>query len=242
MADEQAGDSKVTDQPIDDTMAFTEESSAAVWDLNRKLTYAGEHYDSRAMNLNQKALADSQVQALFWQNIEERRLAAKLASQELLERQSAQRAIQDQHALAVQRDQQAIQHAATLNNVDYARARNGVQNDNEIAMKHDILSARTIEPTREETIQDATAAAVNQAVDTVSRAMVDRTQTSAANVSELSAARQVTDVNVLNTLSELAGIVNVMQTESASTQAAFQALSNSVAELVGVVQGLKSSA
>ena len=213
-------------------------STEDMWDLNRKLIYASEHYDQRIENLNQKTVADAQAQAVFWQNITERNLALKLASQELLERQqqfwATMRERQDQHA-----DQRT--HVATLHSTDYARARNGVQNDNEVAMKHNILAARTIEPTREENIADATSAAVNQAVDTVTRAMVDRTQTSAANVTELSAARQVADVNVLNTLSELAGIVQTMQTQSATSQAAFMALTNQVSELVGAVQALMAA-
>jgi hypothetical protein len=115
--------------------------------------------------------------------------------------------------------------ASILNNVDQNKARMLVP-----------VELRTVEPTREEVIQDAAAGAVVQGVETVARAMNDRTQTSAANIAELSAGRQVTDVNVLNTLSELAGIVNVMQTEAASTQAAFQGLAAQVAELTGVVQ------
>ena len=213
-------------------------STEDLWDLNRKLTFASEHadmrgitYDGRIENLNQKIIADAQGQAIFWQNIQERNLNAKLASQELLERQQGLKERQDQHSLAVQRDQANIAHAAVLQNIDYSQARN---------MKP--IEYRTVEPTREEVIQDGTAAAVSQAVDVITRSMSDRTQTSAANVSELSAARQVTDVNVLNTLAELAGITNVMQAQSASTQAAFQALASQVAELTGVVQALQKEA
>ena len=212
------------------------ESNGLSWAYNHKLLADSAEYDNRAMNLNQKTIADAQAQAVFWQNIQERQLSLKLASQELLERQQqfwqTTRERQDQHA-----DQR--KHAATLDNIEYSRARNGVQNDNETAMKHDIMAARVIEPTREEVAQDQLIGGINQAVETVSRAMVDRTQTSAANVSELSAARQVADVNVLNTLSELAGIVQTMQTQSATSQAAFMALTNQVSELVGAVQALQ---
>jgi hypothetical protein len=200
-----------------------DKSTEDMWDLNRKLMTSGEmfdhrvighnlkgdidghNYDGRIENLNQKIVADAQAQAIFWQNIQERQASLKLASQELLERSqnfwTTMRERQDQHS--DQRSQSSV-----LNNIDENKARMLVP-----------VELRTVEPTREESIQDATAAAVNQAVDTVTRAMVDRTQTSAANVSELSASRQVTDVNVL-----------------ATAQAAFQALTNQVAELTGVVQ------
>ena len=212
-------------------------STQDMWDLNRKLTYASEQadqrgitYDGRVENLNQKIVADAQGQAMFWQASQERQAALKLASVELAERMQALKERQDQHALIIQRDQNAIQHQATLQNIDYSQARN---------IKS--IEYRTIEPTREEVIQDGTAAAVSQAVDVITRAMSDRSQTTAANVSDLSAARQVTDTNVLNTLSELAGITNVMQSQSASTQAAFQALTNQVAELTGVVQAMQAA-
>jgi hypothetical protein len=212
-------------------------STEDLWDLNRKLTYANEQadsrgitYDQRVENLNQKIVADAQGQAMFGLESQERQQVLKLNSVELAERMQALKERQDQHSLAIQRDQALIQHAATLANIDYSQARN---------LK--AIEYRTIEPTREEVIQDGTAAAVSQAVDVITRAMSDRTQTSASNVSELSAARQVTDTNVLNTLSELAGITNVMQSQSASTQAAFQALTNQVAELTGVVQALQAA-
>jgi hypothetical protein len=190
----------------------------------------GITYDQRVENLNQKIVADAQGQAMFGLESQERQQVLKLNSVELAERMQALKERQDQHALMIQRDQAAIQHSATLANIDYSQARN---------IKP--IEYRTVEPTREEVIQDGTAAAVAQATDTVTRAMVDRTQTSAANVSELSAARQVTDTNVLNTLSELAGITNVMQSQSATSQAAYQALTNQVAELTAVVKALQAS-
>jgi hypothetical protein len=214
-------------------------STEYMWDINRKLIYASEHYDQRIENLNQKTVADAQAQAVFWQNITERNLSLKLASQELLERQqqfwATMRERQDQHA-----DQRA--HVATLGSVDYANARNGVLVNNEVAMKHNILAARAVEPketldTISEQIGNASAAgasAVAQGIESIARAQTDRTQTSAANVAELSAARQVADVNVLNTLSQIVGIMN-------TAQAANQALANQVAELTGVVQALMAS-
>jgi len=202
-------------------------STEDMWDLNRKIQVGGEMYDHRIENLNQKTVADAQAQAIFWQNIQERQLALKLSSQELLERSTnfwtTMRERQDQHA--DQRSQNSI-----LNNVDANKARMLVP-----------VELRTVEPTREEAIQDAAAGAVIQGVETVARAMNDRTQTSAANIAELSADRQVADVNVLSTLAELAGVVNAMQTQSATSQASFQGLSNQVAELVGVVQALASA-
>lgn len=203
--------------------------------LNGKIAADGHQYDNRIENLNQKALADGHVQALFWQNISERQLALQQQAQALVEqRQQFWQSIrQDAQMFADQRLQQA-----GLNNTDLSRARNGVSNDNIQAMKHNILAARVIEPTREENIADAAAGAVVQGVETVARAMTDRTQTSAANVSELSAARQVADTNVINTLAEVAGVVQTMQTQSATSQAAFQALTNQVSELVGALQAL----
>lgn len=198
------------ERAADSQPSLQDYSSEDMWDLNRKITFGGEQYDNRIENLNQKVVADAQAQAVFWQNIQERQLSLKLASQELMERQQnfwhTMRERQDHH------------------NVDMARSRNGVQNDNEIAMKHNIMAARTVEPSREEVSQDSVRAVVD-------RAMVDRTQTGAANVSELAAARQVTDVNVLNTLSEVVGIMN-------TAQASNQALANQVAELTGVVKAL----
>lgn len=215
-------------------------STEDMWDLNRKQITAGEmfdhrvlghnlkgdvdghNYDGRIENLNQKIVADAQAQAVFWQNIQERQLAAKLASQELLERSQnfwqTIRERQDHHHAQIIQD-------ATLNNIDLNKARMLVP-----------VELRTVEPTREEAMQDAAAGSVIQGVETVARAMNDRTQTSAANIAELSANRQVADVNVLNTLSELAGIVNTMQAQVSNTQASFQALANQVAELTGVVQ------
>jgi len=214
-------------------------STESMWDLNRKIEAAGSMFDHRVMNLNQKVVGDAQAQAIFWQNIIERSEAAKLANKErelalkqatveLQERQMAIRERQDQHALTVERAQQAIQHQATLHNIDYESARSA-----------EILGLRTVEPKEtldaiSETIADAAA----KGAEIGARAMNDRTQTSAANVSELTAARQVADVNVLNTLAELAGIVQTMQTQASTTQASFQALSNQVAELVGGVQAL----
>ena len=146
-------------------------STEDMWDLNRKLMTAGEMFDQRALghnlkgdvdghtydgrieNLNQKVVADAQAQAIFWQNIQERSLAAKLASQELLERQQnfwqTMRERQDQHS-----DQRA--HVSTLDNIDYNKVRD-----------LQIIGMRTIEPTREENIADAQAAAVQQGVETV---------------------------------------------------------------------------
>jgi len=144
--------------------------------------------------------------------------------------------------LTVERAQQGIQHQTDVNALQLARLTNGVSNDHEIAMKHDILSARTVEPKETlDVISSTVADAAAKGAEIGARAMSDRTQTSAANVSELSAARQVADVNVLNTLAELAGIVQTMQTQSATSQAAFQALTNQVSELIGSVQALQEN-
>ena len=218
-----------------------DKSTEDMWDLNRKMTYDGARFDDRQQNFNQKMLGDGEMSAIFLQAIQERNLTTRLNSQELLERQQALKERQDQHSLAIERGQQNIQHQATINQA--LTAQNAVLA--EISASHarnmKPIELRTIEPTREEALQDSAAGAVIQGVETVARAMTDRTQTSAANVSELSAARQVADTNVLNTLSELAGIVNVMQTEAASTQASFQSLSNQVSELIGVVQALSNT-
>lgn len=154
-------------------------STEDLWDLNRKLLYATEHFDQRVINQNQKAVADAQAQALFWQNIEERRLAAKLASQELKERA-------DFHQIEMQRAHQSLDHQATLNNLEYAKGRD-----------MEVLTVRTIEPTREESAQD---------------------------IAALSAVRQVTDVNVINTLSELLGVVQGFRTQMGEVDNALQAL------------------
>ena len=218
-----------------------DKSTEDMWDLNRKMTYDGARFDDRQQNFNQKMLGDGEMSAIFLQAIQERNLTTRLNSQELLERQQALKERQDQHSLAIERGQQNIQHQATINQA--LTAQNAVLA--EISASHarnmKPIELRTIEPTREEALQDSAAGAVIHGVETVARAMTDRTQTSAANVSELSAARQVADTNVLNTLSELAGIVNVMQTEAASTQASFQSLSNQVSELIGVVQALSNT-
>jgi hypothetical protein len=218
-----------------------DKSTEDMWDLNRKMTYDGARFDDRVENLNQKMVADAQAQALFWTMISERQAAAKLSSVEYQERQQSLRERQDQHSLAVERGQQNIQHQATLNqqSVQNAQVMNEISASQARAIKP--VEYRTIEPTREEALADSAAAGVVQGVESVARAMTDRTQTSAANVAELSGARQVADTNILNTLSELAGIVNVMQTEAASTQASFQALSNQVSELIGAVQALSNT-
>ncbi len=194
-----------------------------LWSLNRKLMYAAEQYDNRIVNLNQKVVGDAQAQAVFWQNILERQQTLKAASQELKERQ-------DMHAINLQRAWQSVDHQSVLNNVDYAKARDNA-----------VVTLRTIEPTREENLADSISGAVVQGVESVARAQTDRTQTSAANISELTAARQVADTNVISTLAEVAGVVQTMQTQSATSQAAFQALSNQVAELVGVIQALQEN-
>lgn len=184
-------------------------SSNDMWDLNRKLTFAGEAKWQDVVGLNHKALFDDVALTYARQRMQERQL--ELQERQLALRQEAQnfwmttRERQDQHA-----DQR--RHDSTLSNIEYQRGRDNV-----------IIAARTVEPTREEVIQDATAGAINQAVDTVSRAMVDRTQTSTANIAETSAA------------------VNAIQAQSATAQAAYQALANQVAELTGVVQALAAT-
>lgn len=230
---EMADDTNTTpaEKAADSQPSVQDYSTEDVWDLNRKLLYSaeqqdnrvlgmGQAYDGRVVNLNQKVVGDAQAQAIFWQNIQERQLALKMASQELKERQDA-------HTVNMQRAWQSVDHQATLNNVDYDKARMLAP-----------VELRIVEPTREENLADSIAGAVTQGVESVARAQTDRTQTSAANLMETTAARQVADVNVLNTLSEVAGIVQSMQTQSATSQAAFQALSNQVSELVGVVQAL----
>jgi hypothetical protein len=218
-----------------------DKSTEDMWDLNRKMTYDGARFDDRIENYNQKILADVQTQAAFLQLIQERSLALKLSSQELAERSQALKERQDLHAQAIERGQQAIQHQATLNQQAVVNAQfvNEISAENARAIK--IVGFRTVEPTREEAMQDSAAGAVIQGVETVARAMNDRTQTSAANISELSAGRQVADANVINTLAEIAGVVATMQTQNSSTQASYQALANQVSELTLAVQALTAN-
>lgn len=220
-------DDTPAERAADSQPSLQDYSDDDLWSLNRKLMFATEHFDHRVGNLNQKIVGDAQVQAVFWQNIQERQLALKLASQELLERSTnfwtTVRERQDQHAAQ-------MEYTAGLKNIDLNKARAIVP-----------IELRTIEPTREENLADATAGAVVQGVEAVARAQTDRTQTSAANVAELTAARQVADTNIINTLAEIAGVVQTMQTQSATSQAAFQSLAAQVGELVGVVQALQEN-
>ena len=185
-------------------------STESMWDLNRKLLYASEHYDQRIENLNQKVVADVQAQQMFEIAKQERMLALKMASQELLERQRALLERQDQHASNMARIWQSVDHQATLNNIDYGHTRNT-----------EVLELRTIEP--KETLDvasEAIADAASKGAQVGARAMVDSGQTSIGNLAGYSAVRQVADVNSINTM------------------AAYQALTNQVAELTLVVQAL----
>jgi hypothetical protein len=219
MADEQP---TPAERAADSQPSIQDYSTDDMWDTNRKVIVDSEFFDNRVMNLNQKVVGDVQAQQMFEIAKQERVLALKLASQELLERQQAFKERQDQHSLIIQRDQQAVQHQADLNALGIARLSNSVSNDAEIAMKHNILSARTVEPketldTISETVSDAAA----KGAQIGARAMADSGQTSIGNLAGYSAVRQVADVNSINTM------------------AAYQALSNQVAELTLAIQALQ---